>query len=123
MANNQLKYQQSFHTPFLQSPLHEDFGFKGLTTASQAVLGGVYEPQDDINKHTKDILNELAMPQAIQDLGPQQIAELECELIIIALTSGYSPERWKNLLDVMIMKKSGMTKLASLHTICLFPVD
>jgi hypothetical protein len=44
MKNNQDKYRQSFHTPFLRSPLREDFGFKGLTTAAQAVLGGMYEP-------------------------------------------------------------------------------
>lgn len=51
------------------------------------------------------------------------IAELECGLISIVLTSGYSPERWQNLLDVMILKKSGITELSSLRTICLFPVD
>jgi hypothetical protein len=51
------------------------------------------------------------------------ISELECELINIALKSGYSPERWRHLLDVMILKKSGITQLSSLRTICLFPVD
>jgi hypothetical protein len=129
ISNNMEKYQQSFHTPFLTSPLREEFSFKGLTTASQAVLGGVYEPSDHVDQHTKDFLYELMMPQAVQDLGPQTmeislesfrafwkkakentscypddlsfatmkagatddtISELECELINIALKSGYS---------------------------------
>jgi hypothetical protein len=51
------------------------------------------------------------------------ISELECSLINIALRSGYSPERWRHLLDIMILKKSGITHLSSLHNICLFPVD
>ncbi len=44
MLNNMEKYQQSFHTPFMTSPLKEEFGFKGLTTAAQAVLGEYMNP-------------------------------------------------------------------------------
>jgi len=51
------------------------------------------------------------------------IAEIECDLLNFVLASGYSPEHWKKLLDVMILKKSGITQLSSLRTICLFPVD
>jgi hypothetical protein len=162
MSNNQAKYQQSFHTPFLISPLREEFGFKGLTTATQAVLGGVYELSGQIDQFTKEVIEELQMPQAVRELGPQsmeisldsyrafwkkanektscfpdalsfatmkagltddQISELECGLINAALTSGYSPESWKHLLDFMILKKSGITQLSLLRTICLFPVD
>ena len=46
MKNNQAKYQQSFHTPFMRSPLKVDFGFKGITTAAQAALVGVYDLTD-----------------------------------------------------------------------------
>jgi hypothetical protein len=143
MKNNQAEYQQSFHTPFLISPLREEFEFKGLTTAAQAVLGGVYVPKENDDPYTKDVLQELQMPQTVRDLGPQtmkismesyrnfwkkakemtsaypdalsfatmkvgatddQISEFECSLINIALKSGYSPERWRHLLDVMILK-------------------
>lgn len=52
MSNNQAKYQQSFHTPFMISPLKGDFGFKGLTTAEQAVLGGVYKSCPSGGKQT-----------------------------------------------------------------------
>lgn len=43
MENNENKYKQAHHSPFFQFPLVEEFGFKGLITASQAVLSGVYE--------------------------------------------------------------------------------
>jgi hypothetical protein len=34
LPNNMEKYQQSFHTLFMTSPLREKIGFKGLMTAS-----------------------------------------------------------------------------------------
>jgi hypothetical protein len=37
--------------------------------------------------------------------------------------SGFSPERWQKLMDVMILKRSGLTDFSSLRTIVLFPVD
>jgi hypothetical protein len=162
LKNNQEKYQQSFHTPFLQSPLREAFGFKGLSSAAQAVLGGVYEPPENVDRYTKAFIKELCMPQKVREMGKQTmeisleeykhfwkkandkiscypaelsfatmkagsyddlIAEIECDLLNFVLASGYSPERWKKLLDVMILKKSGITQLSSLRTICLFPVD
>jgi len=42
LESNHKKFLQSTHTPSYQSPLKEEFGFKGLTTASQAVLAGIY---------------------------------------------------------------------------------
>jgi hypothetical protein len=54
-------------------PLREDFGFKGLTTAVQAVLGGVYEPSDQVDPYTREVLQELQMPQGVRVLGPQSM--------------------------------------------------
>jgi hypothetical protein len=51
------------------------------------------------------------------------IAKLECLLTSIPLQSGYSLKRWRNCMDVMILKKTGVTTLSSLRTVCLFPVD
>ncbi len=162
MDNNMEKYQQSFHTPFMQDPLRTDFSFKGLTTSSLAVLGGVYTPRDDLDDYTKSMIKELEMPDKVRALGPNNMAMdvesyrqywkkaneniscypaemsfatmkagasddmisgMECNLINCALLSGYSPDRWKKFLDVMILKKSGITHLSSLRTIVLFPVD
>jgi hypothetical protein len=143
ISNNEDKYKQSFHTPFLQPPLVSEFGFKGLTPASNLVLAGCYVPKEPIDPYAQDLITELKMPQPIKDIGRQSmelsvtnykkfwnkakentscypdalsfstmkagsrsdmIAELECTLINIPSTSGYSPSCWKHLLDVMILK-------------------
>jgi Reverse transcriptase (RNA-dependent DNA polymerase) len=162
MENNEKKYKQSHHTPFFQFPLVGDFGFKGLTMASQAVLSGVYESNYEIDPYAKDLLNHLHMPSDVKDLGPQKmeltveahrtfwrkakentscypdelsfstmkagassdyISTIDSMLTRIPLNSGYSPSRWRNCIDVMILKRSGVTHLSGLRTICLFPVD
>jgi hypothetical protein len=41
----------------------------------------------------------------------------------LTLKLGFAPQRWKHCLDVMLMKKSGVTDLSGLRTIVLFPVD
>jgi hypothetical protein len=40
MKNNKEKFEQSFHLPFLQPPLVDEFGFKGLTPAALVPRGG-----------------------------------------------------------------------------------
>jgi len=51
------------------------------------------------------------------------IAALDCTMTRLPLKYGFAPQRWKYCLDVMIMKKSGVTDLSGLRTIVLFPVD
>jgi hypothetical protein len=53
----------------------------------------------------------------------KDIAALDCCMTRIPLKVGFAPERWKFCLDVMLMKKSGVTDLLGLRTIVLFPVD
>jgi len=52
-----------------------------------------------------------------------QIATIDCMMTRIPLVVGFAPSRWKHCLDVMILKKSGITDLSGLRTIVLFPVD
>jgi hypothetical protein len=42
LKSNTAKFQQSFHMPFMRPPISTEFGFKGLTGSSQAVLPQVY---------------------------------------------------------------------------------
>jgi len=51
------------------------------------------------------------------------ISEVDCRMTRIPLMSGYAPNRWKKCLDVMILKKAGITHLFLLRTIVIFPVD
>jgi hypothetical protein len=47
------------------------------------------------------------------------IAEVECMLTRIPLKAGYSPSCWKNCMDVMLLKRSGVSHLGSLCTVVL----
>jgi hypothetical protein len=53
----------------------------------------------------------------------KQIAQLDCYMTRISLEIGFAPLRWKYCLDVMLMKKSGVTDLSGLRAIVFFPVD
>ena len=53
----------------------------------------------------------------------RSIAALDCSMTRIPLKHGFAPKRWKLCLDVMLLKKSGVTDLSALRTIVLFPVD
>jgi hypothetical protein len=49
IQSNEQKYRQSLHTPFLCFSLTAEFGFKGLTTAVNRVLAGVYQSNYEID--------------------------------------------------------------------------
>jgi len=66
VKNNKDKFEQSFHTPFLQPPLSHLFGFKGLTSATQSVFAGVFEPSHEISHHVRDLREELQRPPGIK---------------------------------------------------------
>jgi len=51
------------------------------------------------------------------------ISEVDCRMTRIPLLSGYAPNMWKKCLDVMILKKAGITHLSSLRKFVLLPVD
>jgi hypothetical protein len=162
LKSNEEKFRQSSHTPFYQSPLKDDFGFKGLTTNVQAALAGLNEPNQEVDAKILDVIAQWQIPQAVRDLGSLKmeislesyvsfwkkaredtscypsslsfstmkagatdtdIAALDCTMTRLPLRYGYAPQCWKHCLDVMIMKKSGVTDLSVLHTIVLFPVD
>ncbi len=53
MKENQSKYQQSFHTPFLRPPLITDFGLVGVGRRSSDALNGTYKPPDNVDQYKK----------------------------------------------------------------------
>jgi hypothetical protein len=67
---NQHKFTQSAHTPFYRTPLKEEFGFKGLTSATQATLAGLYDSNHDINSRILDLIAQWQMPPEVRELGP-----------------------------------------------------
>jgi hypothetical protein len=65
LNNNHQKFLQSSHTPFYTSPLKEEFGFKGLTSPSQAALAGIYDSNYDIDSRILDVIAQWQMPDAV----------------------------------------------------------
>jgi hypothetical protein len=51
------------------------------------------------------------------------LSNLDCIMTRIPLTTGYSPNKWRRCADVMIPKKSNMTDIDNLRTICLFEAE
>jgi hypothetical protein len=49
LQNNKAKFSQSFHTPFYQPPLKEEFSVQGTMNAAQAVLAGVYKSNTNLD--------------------------------------------------------------------------
>jgi hypothetical protein len=73
MESNSAKYQQSHHRPFYKDPLRREFGFKGLTPQSSAVLAGVHDSNEDIPEAEKQLLAALMMPMKVKEQGPQSM--------------------------------------------------
>jgi hypothetical protein len=70
LESNKAKFLQSSHTPFYLPPLKDEFGFKGLTTAAQATLAGLYESNLNIDEMILNVIAQWQMTQAVSDLGP-----------------------------------------------------
>jgi hypothetical protein len=51
------------------------------------------------------------------------LANMDCIMTRIPLHTGYSLLRWQRVVGVMIAKKSNLTDIDNLRTICLFEVD
>jgi hypothetical protein len=51
------------------------------------------------------------------------LAHTDCIMTRIPLITGHSPKCWRRCVDVMIKKKSNLTDIDNLRTICLFEVD
>ncbi len=73
MDNNMAKFLQSSHIPFYQSPLQGRVCFKGLPSASQAVLAGVYDSNYDVNPAVLDVIAQWQLPSSVRNIGPQKL--------------------------------------------------
>jgi len=66
--NNVAKFQQTHHRPFYKKPLNQEFGYKGISTASAATLAGSYDTTLDIPFHEKLLLKALYKPQEVLNM-------------------------------------------------------
>jgi hypothetical protein len=67
--------------------------------------------------------SELSFSTMKAGVWDDQISSLDWIMTKLPLELGFSLKRWKQCLDVMLLKKSGLTDLSNLRTIVLFPAD
>jgi hypothetical protein len=63
------RYAQSNNSPFLASPLLEDFGFLGNQNKVQDILDGTYDCPGDVDEFTKKFIHELRRPDTASRQG------------------------------------------------------
>ena len=82
MAENESKFLQAIHTPFMQQPLLRDFGYLGTGPHADAVMLGEYTIPPGVDPHTKEFIEHLAMEPAIKQAA--------------SIRTYFTTEEWKN---------------------------
>ena len=65
MEENEQQFRQANDTPFMKSPLVEEFGYLGIGENARAVLEGTYTPPPGTNKYAAMLLEQLKIPDCI----------------------------------------------------------
>jgi hypothetical protein len=61
MEENESKYRQASHTPFMLPPLLGDFGCLGIGPHAHSVMHGKYETPPDVDQYTAKFIAHLHM--------------------------------------------------------------
>jgi hypothetical protein len=67
MDENEQRFRQANNTPFMKSPLVDEFGYLGVGENAQSVLAGTYNPSPGINKYAAMLLAQLKIPEGIRN--------------------------------------------------------
>jgi hypothetical protein len=72
MKENESKYRQASHTPFMLPPLLGDFGYLGIRAHTHSIMHGEYEtpPPPDVDLYTAKFIAHLHMEPKIQQAPP-----------------------------------------------------
>jgi hypothetical protein len=161
MRTNEIKYRQSYDTPFLQEPLLSSFGYLGLNDNANKVMEGTFECPAGTDQYVAKLLKHLKMnnearaapeaPTSIDIVTWQKlwakatertsshgvmhfgifkagakndyIALFDVTMTEIPMLTGYSPERWRQVTDAMLLKKAGVYEVDKMRTIVLFAAE
>lgn len=67
MDKNKQWFRQANDTPFMKSPLVEEFGYLGVGENAQSVLAGTYTPPPGTNEYVAMLLEQLQIPEGIKN--------------------------------------------------------
>jgi hypothetical protein len=162
LHENEGRLRQANDTPFMRSPLVDEFGYLGIGENARAVLAGEYTPPPNVDKYAAMLLHHLKQlnsskqpprfsamitteqyiqgwkqakertttGSAILHLGhfkagarDSLIADFEATMSHIPYATGYSPKRWRHVIDYELLKKEGMFRPETFRMIQLFEPD
>ena len=69
-VSNLTRQQQCIGTPSMSPPFLTDFGYLSDTPSAVQVINGAYTPPPNMDPYLCDLLEAMAMPASIRDLGP-----------------------------------------------------
>jgi hypothetical protein len=145
------RFNQASNTPFQTDPL--DIGTLGITKASQQILKGNYQPTAQTDEWARNLIPFLAqaptdltpeqyklgwkkfkektsagssgitIPQMKAHGTSNYLTEVDTIMANLPYRFGFSPQRWRKGLDVMIEKKPGVRQLSKLRAILLYEAD
>lgn len=70
MKENESKFRQANNTPFMVSPLLDDFGYLPVGPNADRVLRGEYQPPPDANPYATRLLQHLQVPPKVAEAAP-----------------------------------------------------
>jgi hypothetical protein len=70
IRENSQRFFQSSNTPFMISPLVDDFGYLADTPAAEQVLNGTYQTPDGTDYYAKLLLDQLYIPWEVTKMAP-----------------------------------------------------
>jgi hypothetical protein len=68
MEENEQRFRQANDTPFMKSPLVEEFGYLGIGENARAVLAGTYVPPQGTNEFAVMLLEQLKIPDSLRQI-------------------------------------------------------
>jgi hypothetical protein len=74
IRENSSRLFQSSTTPFMISPLVDDFGYLADTPAAAQVLNGTYQPPDGTDYYARLLLDQLYIPWEVTKMVPISVA-------------------------------------------------
>jgi hypothetical protein len=67
MEENEKRFHQANDTPFMHSPLVEEFRYLGISPNVEAVMNGTYAPPPGMDKYAVKLLKQLQMPESVRN--------------------------------------------------------
>ena len=99
ICENKQRFFQSSNTPFMISPLLDDFGYLADTAAADQVLNGTYQPPDGTDQYAKLLLDQLYIPWEVTKMVP----------ISVDISTKEHKQSWKKQNERTLSEPTGLS--------------